>query len=78
MSKQGIFDKLLAQTEICAGVGRKDILGGAKNGGFYTHRYRQPGRAGTFNRCEGNKICPRQFERQGRRLLPVVRRAPAI
>lgn len=27
MSKQGIFDKLLAQTEICAGVGRKDILG---------------------------------------------------
>lgn len=27
MSKQGIFDKLLTQTEIRAGVGRKDILG---------------------------------------------------
>lgn len=27
MSKQGIFDKLLAQTEICTGVGRKAILG---------------------------------------------------
>lgn len=27
MSKQGIFDKLLAQTEIRTGVGRKDILG---------------------------------------------------
>ena len=30
MSKQGIFDKLLAQTEIRAGVGRKDILGCSK------------------------------------------------
>lgn len=27
MSKQGIFDKLLTQTEIRTGVGRKDILG---------------------------------------------------
>lgn len=30
MSKQGIFDKLLAQTEIRTGVGRKDILGCSK------------------------------------------------
>lgn len=30
MSKQGIFDELLAQTEICTGVGRKDILGRSK------------------------------------------------
>ena len=60
----------------------QDILGGAKNGGFYTHRYRQPGRAGTFNRCEGNKICPRQFESVRRAADDVqghlVRRAPAI
>ena len=43
---------------------------------------RRPGRAGTFNRCEGNKICPRQFESVRRAADDVqghlVRRAPAI